>query len=178
MNTLSIEQGLSEESVNISISHIEIGEEDVPTSNQNYSRVVRMSNSSRQASDPLSPNMPVEEKASVSRVKKAAGIYSFRIEGYSGLSAKVGDSTESPEFDLCGHLWQLRIFPGGSLEAHRTYVSYYLASKSTRSAKASYKLSVCSQVPGGADECFASSGVRLFEAKGLQIDGKNLVYRY
>ena len=134
---------------------------------------VTMSISSRQSSDSISRNMPVEEKASVSRVKKAAGIYSFRIEGYSGLSSKVGDSTESPEFDLCGHLWQLRIFPGGSLEAHRTYVSYYLASKSTQSAKASYKLSVCSQAPGGTDESFASSGVRLFEAKGLQIDGKH-----
>jgi hypothetical protein len=133
-----------------------------------------MSNSSRYISDPLSPNMPIEEKTSVSRVKRAAGIYSFRIEGYSGLSAKVGDSTESPEFEICGHLWQLRIFPGGSLDSHRTYVSYYLASKSVKSAKASYKLSVCTQVPGGVDECFASSGVRLFEAKGLQIDGKTI----
>ena len=133
-----------------------------------------MSNIPRHLFDPLSPNTSMIEKTSVSRVKKSAGIYSFRIEGYSGLSAKVGDSTESPEFDLCGHLWQLRIFPGGSLESHRTYASYYLASKSMRSAKASYKLSVCSQVSGGADECFASSGVRLFEAKGIQIDGKGM----
>jgi hypothetical protein len=51
--------------------------------------------------------MIMEEKASVSRVKKVSGLYSFRIEGYSGLSSKVGDSTESPEFDLCGHLWQV-----------------------------------------------------------------------
>ena len=80
--------------------------------------------------------------------------------GYSGLSTRVGDSTESPEFELCGHVWQLRIFPGGSLEAHRAYLSYYLASKSTRSARASYKLTVCSQVAGGTDESFASSGVR------------------
>jgi hypothetical protein len=130
-----------------------------------------MSNITRHLSDPLTPNLLIDEKISVSRVKKAAGIYSFRVEGYSGLSAKVGDSTESHEFELCGHLWQLRVFPGGSLEAHRTNVSFYLASKSSRSAKASYKLSVCSQVSGGADECFASSGVRLFEAKGLQIDG-------
>jgi hypothetical protein len=134
----------------------------------NFSETV-MNNNCR--SDPISPTMAIEEKSSVSRVKKSAGIYSFRIEGYSGLSAKVGDSTESPEFELCQHMWQLRIFPGGSLEAHKNYVSYYLASKSSRSAKASYKLSVCSQVPGGVDESFASSGVRLFEAKGVQIDG-------
>ena len=57
------------------------------------------------------------------------------------------------------------------MEAHRSYLSFYLASKSTRSARASYKLSVCSQVAGGTDESFASSGVRLFEAKGVQIDG-------
>lgn len=83
----------------------------------------------------------------------------------------VGESTESPEFELCGHLWQLRIFPGGSLDSHKGYLSFYLASKSTRSARASYKLCVCSQVPGGSDEVFASSGVRYFEAKGVQIDG-------
>lgn len=47
-----------------------------------------------------SPNasMAVEEKSSCSRVKKKVGIYSFRIEGYSGLSTKMGVSTESPEF--------------------------------------------------------------------------------
>jgi hypothetical protein len=134
----------------------------------NFSEIL-MNNNFR---DPISQSMAiVEEKSSVSRVKKSAGIYSFRIEGYSGLSAKVGDSTESPEFELCQHMWQLRIFPGGSLEAHKNFVSYYLASKSSRSAKASYRLSVCSQVPGGVDESFASSGVRLFEAKGVQIDG-------
>ena len=92
-----------------------------------------------------------EEKASTSRVKRSSGSYTFRIEGYSGLSTRVGDSTESPEFELCGHMWQLRIFPGlihylhctylyrmitnfvdtvgGSLEAHKGFISYYLASK-------------------------------------------------
>ena len=123
----------------------------------------------RAAGDVNSPL--VEEKSSVSRVKKSFGVYTFRVEGYSGLSTRVGDSTESPEFELCGHTWQLRIFPGGSLDAHRTHLSYYLASKSTRSARASYKLAVCSQVLGGVDEVFASSGVRVFEAKGVQIDG-------
>ena len=65
----------------------------------------------RAMADINSPSI-IEEKSSVSRVRKTSGIYSFRIEGYSGLSTKVGDSTESPEFELCGHLWQLRIFPG------------------------------------------------------------------
>ena len=113
-----------------------------------------------------------EEISSVSRIiKKSSGSYSFRVEGYSGLTSKVGDSAESPEFTLCDHLWQLRLFPGGSLEEHKNFVSYYIASKSQNSAKASYKLSICSQVYGGADESFTSSGVRLFEAKGSQIDG-------
>ena len=102
---------------------------------------------------------------------KQTGSYTFRIEGYSGLSSAVGVSTESPEFRLCGHCWQLRIFPGGSLEAHKNFVSYYLASKSTRQARASYKLSVKCQKVDGSDETFSSSGVRLFEAKGTQIDG-------
>ena len=119
-----------------------------------FIRVFRMN---RAVADINSPS--VEEKSSVSRVKKSHGLYSFRVEGYSGLSTRVGDSTESPEFELCGHVWQLRIFPGGSLEAHRSYLSFYLASKSSRSARASYKLSVCSQVAGGTDESFASSGV-------------------
>jgi len=113
----------------------------------------------------------MEEKGSNSRVKRCTGVYSFRIEGYSGLNNRVGESTESPEFELCGHLWQLRIFPGGSLDSHKGYLSLYLASKSTKSARASYKLCVNTQIPGGTDEVFASSGVRFFEAKGVQIDG-------
>eukprot|EP01035_Chromulina_nebulosa_P020604 gene20604-26714_t len=113
----------------------------------------------------------MEEKTSVSRVKKTTGTYRFRVEGYSALSTKVGDSIESPEFVLCGHDWQLRIFLGGSLENHKGYLSYYLASKSTRLARASYKLMIISQVIGGLDEIFCSSGVRTFEPKGIQVDG-------
>ena len=117
-------------------------------------------------------NLHLEEKSSVSRIiKKSSGSYSFRIEGFSGLTSKVGDSTESPEFSLCEHLWQLRLFPGGSLPEHKNHISYYIASKSPQTAKASYKLTICSQVYGGIDETFTSSGIRLFEAKGSQIDG-------
>ncbi len=111
----------------------------------------------------------IEEKSSTSRVQKSSGTYRFRIEGFSGLSTRVGDSVESPEFQLCGFTWQLRIFPGGSLEAHKGYISYYLASKSNRMARASYKLSIVNQVVGGEDETFVSSGIRIFEAKGVQV---------
>ena len=112
-----------------------------------------------------------EQIASNGKVKKQMGAYTFRVEGYSGLPATIGTSTESPEFPLVGHTWQLRIFPGGSLDMHKSYVSFYLASKSNRQARASYKLSVLNQRPGGTDETFSSSGVRVFEAKGTQIDG-------
>lgn len=108
----------------------------------------------------------MEEKSSISKVKRVTGSYKFRVEGYSALSSKVGDSIESPEFTLCGFNWQLRIFPGGkllsrlsyqplsdyfdstsgSLETHKGNVSFYLASKSTRTARASYKLMILSQV--------------------------------
>lgn len=118
----------------------------------------------------------IEEKSNVSRVQKQFGSYRFRIEGYSGLSNRVGDSIESPEFTICGHCWQLRIFPGGSLESHKSYISYYLASKSTRQARASYKLSIVNQIPGGEDEQFASSGVRVFEAKGLQVSNTHQLF--
>ncbi len=103
-------------------------------------------------------------------MKKSTGSYRFRVEGYSSLSTKVGESIESPEFKICDYDWQLRIFPGGSLESHKGYVSFYLASKSTKLARASYRLIVKSQVTGGTDEIFASSGVRTFEAKGIQVD--------
>ncbi|RYH12844.1 MATH domain-containing protein [archaeon] len=111
----------------------------------------------------------IEEKGSISKVQKSTGIYRFQVEGYSGLSTRVGDSIESPEFTLCGYTWQLRIFPGGSLDNHKGYLSYYLASKSNKVARASYKLSVINQVMGGEDECFCSSGARIFEAKGVQV---------
>jgi hypothetical protein len=113
--------------------------------------------------------MTIEEKSSVSRVQQATGSYRFRIEGYSGLSIRVGDSVESPEFTLCGFKWQLRIFPGGSLDAHKGYISYYLASKADKVARASYKLTIVNQFIGGQDEVFASSGIRIFEAKGVQV---------
>ena len=119
----------------------------------------------------LRNNRP-DEKSSVSKVTiKSSGSYTFRVEGYSGLISKVGESVESPEFILCDRLWQIRIFPGGSLEKHKNYVSYYIASKSPQSAKASYKLSICSQVYGGIDACFTSAGIRSFEARGPRIDG-------
>ena len=118
--------------------------------------------------------MATDEKHSTGRVRKLVGQFTFKINGYSGLSTVVGASTESPEFDLCGHVWQLRIFAGGSLEAHKGYLSYYLASKSTRQARASYRLSVVNQgnpPDPSKDESFSSSGVRVFEAKGVQVDG-------
>lgn len=117
------------------------------------------------------PLNTIEEKTSVSKVQKKVGHYCFRIDGYSGLSTRVGDSVESPEFNLCGHTWQLRIFPGGSLDVHKGYVSFYLASKCTKVARARYKLSIINQIPGGENETFSSSGVRIFEAKGVQVDG-------
>lgn len=107
----------------------------------------------------------------MSKVQKKVGFYCFRIDGYSGLSTRVGDSVESPEFNLCGHTWQLRIFPGGSLDVHKGFVSFYLASKCNKVARASYKLSIINQIPGGDDETFSSSGIRIFEAKGAQVDG-------
>ena len=116
----------------------------------------------------------MEERMATSKVKRQIGSFTFRVEGYGGLSTRVGESCESPEFDLCGHTWQLRIFPGGSLEVHRGFLSFYLASKSTRNSRASYRLTVVNQA-SGVDESFASSGVRVFEAKGVQIDGKLLI---
>jgi hypothetical protein len=109
-------------------------------------------------------------KGDVSKVHKSEGAYCFRIEGYSGLSQTVGDSVESPEFSLCGHTWQLRLFPGGSLDAHKGFISFYLASKSGSLARASYKLMVINQIATGEDEKFSSSGVRIFEPKGIQVE--------
>ena len=53
-------------------------------------------------------------------------------------------------------------------------MSYYLASKSNRVARATYKLAVVNQIIGGNDEVFASSGVRVFEAKGVQVKGVSI----
>jgi len=120
----------------------------------------------------MNMNQGSEEKMSTVRTKKMHGSFTYRVEVFSGLSTRVGDSVESPEFELCGgHVWQLRIFPGGSLEAHRGHISFYLASKSTRAARASYRLIILNQGQGGMDETFASSGIRTFEARGVQVDG-------
>jgi hypothetical protein len=111
----------------------------------------------------------MEVASDVSRVKRKQGCYSFQIEGFSGISHIVTDCVESPEFSLCGHTWQLRLFPGGSLAAHKDYLSFYLASKSDRVARASYKLTVVNQILGLENETFCSSAVRVFEAKRTQV---------
>jgi hypothetical protein len=116
-----------------------------------------------------------EEKSSVSRVKKSYGTYRFRIEGFSGVPNRIGESVESPEFTLCGYTWQLRIFPGGSLELHKDFLSFYLASKSEKLARASYTLSIVNQILGGEDESFNSSAVRIFEPKGDQVESFHLL---
>lgn len=95
------------------------------------------------------------------------------------MKIPVGDTVESPEFELCQRTWQLRIFPGGSLQAHRGYLSFYLASKSTVVTRASYKLIISRQNVNAddtgdvtlSDEVFASTGVRKFEARGIHVDG-------
>jgi hypothetical protein len=111
----------------------------------------------------------IEEKSCVSRVKKLQGAYRFRIEGFASVPNRNGESIESPEFTLCNHTWQLRIFPGGSLEQHKGYLSFYLASKSNRVARASYTLSIVNQILGGEDESFSSTAIRIFEPKGEQV---------
>lgn len=116
-------------------------------------------------------NIMEEEKSCAARVQKTKGRFSFSLTGWSDVPNRVGESTESPEFEICGKLWQLRIFPGGSLEAHSGYISYYLASKDTTVTRASYKLSIVNQIDDEPDAVFLSSGVRKFEAKGVQVDG-------
>jgi hypothetical protein len=110
-----------------------------------------------------------QERSSVSTVKKSCGSYQFRIEGFSTVPNRIGESIESPEFTLCSHIWQLRIFPGGSLEQHKGFLSFYLASKSTKMARANYTLSIVNQIIDGEDESFASTAIRVFEPKGDQV---------
>ena len=79
-------------------------------------------------------------------VQRSSGSFSFKVKGFGALPDKVGDSTESPEFELCRRKWQMRIFPNGSLVSHVGYISFYLASKSSILTRASYKLVVVNQV--------------------------------
>jgi hypothetical protein len=109
------------------------------------------------------------ENFDVLKTEKTFGCYRFQVEGYSELPSSVGESSESPEFVVAGHTWQLRIFPGGSANNHKDFISFYLASKSDKVARASYKLSIINQISNGQDETFTSSGIRTFEAKDLQV---------
>ena len=115
-----------------------------------------------------------------SSVASSTGNFIFEVDGYSALPDEVGDTVESPEFELCQRTWQLRIFPGGSLQAHKGYLSFYLASKSTVVSRASYKLIIVRQPVNSeddyrnqplTDEVFSSTGIRKFEARGVHVDG-------
>lgn len=112
----------------------------------------------------------LEHISCTANVERVSGTFTFRIGGFPALKDGIGDTVESPEFDLCSRKWQLRIFPGGSLTSHSGYISYYLASKSTVQTRASYKLIVLHQ-GNGRNEVFASTGVRRFEARGENVDG-------
>ena len=103
----------------------------------------------------------------------------------------MSDHIESPEVELCGHKWKLRIFPGGSGEKgkdiyvttfiammliiscvcfiaqkHKKFISVYLANRSSMSVTASYKLSLRDQNSNVDVELFESSGVKTFEVQG------------
>jgi hypothetical protein len=83
------------------------------------------------------------------------------------------------QFTVCDKVWQLRIFPGGSLPPHAGFLSFYLASKAPTVTRAAYKLMILAQVLGEVDEVFVSSGVRKFEARGKQVVNyvsSNMVY--
>lgn len=111
----------------------------------------------------------IEEKSCLSRVDRKFGRFSYHILDFSSLSTEIGCAVEGPDFELCGHVWQLRIFPGGSLPQHKTFVSYYLASKSTKDARASYRLAILNQIGGGENKSYSSNGCRLFKAKNDQV---------
>jgi hypothetical protein len=127
----------------------------------------------------------MEEVICKSKVAHQTGTFTFEVEGFLALPDEVGDTVESPEFELCGRTWQLRIFPGGSLQAHKGFVSFYLASKSLVVTRASYKLIIVRQPQNSddeqhtqheelvrvRDEIFQSTGIRKFEARGVHVDG-------
>lgn len=123
--------------------------------------------------------MPItclEEKSSVARVNKKFGRFSYHIYDFSSLSTEVGYAVEGPDFELCGHMWQLRLFPGGSLIQHKGHVSLYLASKSNLDARASYRLAILSQLEGGENRSYSSNGWRLFKAKTDQVHVQQSYY--
>ena len=130
-----------------------------------------MKRSSEVDANSTGENHFMEQLSCTVSVKRHTGRFTFRIGGFPALDDSLGDSIESPEFELCGRRWQLRIFPGGSLQPHVGYISYYLASKSSVQTRASYKLMIVNQIQNGEDEIFCSSGIRKFEAKGESVDG-------
>lgn len=111
----------------------------------------------------------VEEKSCISKVDRKFGRFSYQINDFSSLSTVVGCAAEGPDFELCGYSWQLRLFPGGSLVQHQGYLSLYLASKSCRDCRASYKLSIVNQLYPGENRSYSSNGWRLFKARADQV---------
>lgn len=93
------------------------------------------------------------------------GSFTWRIEGYSGLSAVVGECIESPPFALCGHVWQVTLYPGGASDDSQGHLSVYLANISAHSVRAKYTLRVCH-----LDVEYDSSEVRTFKATEVHTD--------
>jgi hypothetical protein len=61
-----------------------------------------------------------------SRVLKRIGQYNFTITSFSSYLGNVGDFITSPTFEMCEHLWQLRVFPRGiSVSDCQEYSRYW-----------------------------------------------------
>jgi hypothetical protein len=53
-------------------------------------------------------------------------LFEWRVNGYSLLPRTVGSVVTSAQFDLCGHKWQLLLYPGGNAVSCAGYVSLFL----------------------------------------------------
>lgn len=94
--------------------------------------------------------------------------YTWTVNNWDNVDKTVGNKIKSPIFNICDNDWQLRVFPGGLLEIHRGYTSFYLANMDHKSVKAKYTLNM---INGSLTETFSSSDVRFFKEHNIQTDG-------
>ena len=70
----------------------------------------------------------LEHISCTANVERVSGTFTFRIGGFPALKDGIGDTVESPEFDLCSRKWhrtlQKIIIHIGRVFQHKVIIKY------------------------------------------------------
>ena len=93
------------------------------------------------------PQVRIENaKVSVAQPLPGWKPFHFKVQNFKDLPTTRGHYVETPEFSCNGHMWSLRIYPGGKGDATEGYVSISLSHHSEENISFNYVLEIIDKV--------------------------------